>query len=178
MLPLWEDLLDAQVPKAERPPWAHKLSRVAQVTLIAAIATAIGASSSTSGNTPPATIITVRKASSLLALAVVVIAALAVVRTHLHYSLDTRPTALLLLILALCAVIAVYRVVQVFSTGTSAPVRSRAAFYILQGAFEVFAIVCYLAVNLDTWFPRAPKDPRPADTEDMNLVHKAEPSRV
>jgi hypothetical protein len=83
------------------------------------------------------TIVDLREASYVLSLVVVVIAILAIVRTHFRFGLNVRGTGFLLIPAACLFIVAVYRVVQAFSHNSADAVRSSAAFWVLQITFEL-----------------------------------------
>lgn len=126
-----------------------------------------------SGSTSQDTIKTLRRVSYILSLIVVVIALFGIIYTHFHFRLDARGTGLLAWVCLVCTVCGVYRCVQIFSVDPTAPVRSRAAFYICQATMEVLAVVPLLAVNLNMWYPSGRADAPPArDIENNEYKHE------
>ena len=112
-----------------------------RLCLLAAIGTAIAGGALTSSAFDSASgIATVRslsQASYCLSLVVVVIAVLALVLTHFSFGLDATRTVYILAPATCLFIVAIYRVVQKFTTDASAPVNSIAAFWILQITFEL-----------------------------------------
>jgi hypothetical protein len=129
--------------------------------LLAAIITAVVGSSMTGNSNSTSLVKTLRRVSYILSLAVVIVTLVGVVYTHFHFSCRTGPTLLLIAVSALCLVVAVFRVAQIYSTNPDAPVRSRAAFYILQVTMEFIAVSILLAINTNEVFPAEKKEDKP-----------------
>jgi len=157
---IWQRHVDSAMPRNQRPRWVMRLALVLRLTLIAAIGTAIaGAAQTSNAFSNPSdtasvnTVRQLREASYILSLAVVAVAVFATILTHFSFGLDARRTAYLLVPSGCLIIVAVYRVVQTYTSNPSAPARSIAAFWILQILFEFLAYVALLAISIPTWFP-------------------------
>jgi len=161
---MWKRHVYSEVPKAMAPTWLRHWVRIADLVLLAAIITAVvGSSQMSSGaNANMDSIRTMRRVSAVLSLVVVVITLLGAVYTHFHFSLRVRPTLIIVAISLVCLVIAAYRLAQVVDT-TSAAVRSRPMFWVLQITMEVVALGIILAININDEFP-AGQPSSPYDT--------------
>jgi hypothetical protein len=109
--------------------------------LLAAIGTAIAGSalvsSALTDGSNLSTVIDLRRASACISLAVIGITGLAIIQTHFRFGLDARRTGYLLIPTVCLLIVAIYRVVQVFTTNPDATVRKLPAFWVLQITFEL-----------------------------------------
>ncbi|KAK8861452.1 hypothetical protein IAR55_002271 [Kwoniella newhampshirensis] len=149
--------IDSDLPKDERPRWVRRLTTLLHIVVIAAIGTAVAGAASINGavNDPSklGTVKDLRKASMILSVVAVIIIFLATIHTHLKFHLDTRGTTWILTTTACLIVVAVYRLVQTYSTDPHAASRSLTAFWVLNMTFELLAFVPFIAVSIPTWFP-------------------------
>ncbi|OCF32389.1 hypothetical protein I316_06059 [Kwoniella heveanensis BCC8398] len=154
---LWKLQVDSDMAKEDRPIWVRRLAMILKLAILAALCTALAGSGMISDalkNTDKLnTVKTLREASNVLSVAVVVVLVISTVLTHTRFHLDTRGTIFILGISANLLIVAVYRVVQTFATDPSAAARSLAAFWILQMVFEFFAFVMLIAIAIPVWFP-------------------------
>lgn len=151
-LEMWKRHVYSEVSKDEQPEWLRKGVRIADLVLLAAIITAVvGASEMSSGDMDLAR--TMKRVSCALSLAIVGITLLGSIYTHVHFGLRIRPTLVLVVLSLLCLVVAVFRIVQAFSTDPTDASHSRAAFYILQITIEAIAVSIILAMNINAVFP-------------------------
>ncbi|ORY29509.1 hypothetical protein BCR39DRAFT_531841 [Naematelia encephala] len=168
---LWKLHLASAVTQEAYPTYVNSLARVLRLLLIAAIATAIAGSSLISSalndSSELSTVRQLRQASAILSMVTVVITALSVIVTHVHFSLDARRTVYLLIVAACLIITGVYRVVQVYNHDMTAPVQSKAAFWILQILFEFIAYCLLIAISIPTHFPGAPKEPEGHQLNDV-----------
>ncbi|KAL7419809.1 hypothetical protein Q5752_005725 [Cryptotrichosporon argae] len=157
VITMWSHHVASCAPKAEQPGWVRRLDLILQLVLVATIALSIAGasliSSASSGGTSTSTVQALRKASYILSLVVVVLTLGAILVTHRRFHLDARGTLALLVLALLLLVVAVYRVVQIYATDPSAPVRSTAAFWVLQVTFEFLALCALLAISIPRLFP-------------------------
>ena len=72
-----------------------------------------------------------------MAFGVSVVALFAIIATHFSFGLDARRTAYMIPFILALIVVALYRLIQTYSTNPDAAVRSAAAFWILQMLFEL-----------------------------------------
>jgi hypothetical protein len=111
------------------------------LSIIAAIAiTAAGSGLINSAITNPSTLTTVkslREAGYIISFAVSAIVLIALIATHFIYGLAAKGTVYLLIPIFSVFVVGIYRVIQVFTYNPTAPVRSPAAFWVLQILFEL-----------------------------------------
>ncbi|WVW80032.1 hypothetical protein I302_102005 [Kwoniella bestiolae CBS 10118] len=153
----WKLQIDSDMSQEDRPRWVKRLATLLKLTLLAAIITAIVGSSMISqalGSDYYMSVVkSLRHASSVLSFCTVVIAALAAILTSVKFSLDKRGTIFILSTAGCLIVVAVYRMVQNFTTDHDAPVNSRVAFWVLQMVFELFAFLLILGISIPTWFP-------------------------
>ncbi|WVQ94528.1 hypothetical protein IAU59_001607 [Kwoniella sp. CBS 9459] len=154
---LWKLQVDSDMNQEDRPTWVRRLALLLKFAVLASIGTAIaGSSMISSALSNPDTLKTVkslREASNVLSVGVVVVLVISALLTYTTFKLDTRGTAFILGISANLLIVAVYRVVQTFSKNPSAPVRTLAAFWILQMVFEFFAFIMLIAIPIPVWFP-------------------------
>ncbi|WRT65598.1 uncharacterized protein IL334_002543 [Kwoniella shivajii] len=153
----WKLQIDSYLSEEDRPTWVRRLALLLKFTVLAAIGTAIAGSALISNaiKNPDQlnTVKHLRQASNVLSFGAVTVVAIAAILTWRRFTLDTRGTAFIVLTSACLIVVAVYRMVQTFSTNSSAPVRSRAAFWGLQMVFEFLAFILILSISIPTWFP-------------------------
>ncbi|WVF67095.1 hypothetical protein IAT40_001840 [Kwoniella sp. CBS 6097] len=154
---LWKLQVDSDMRTEDRPTWVRRLATFLKIAILASIGTAIAGSSMISGALNDAdklkTVKSLREASNILSLAVVVVLAISAILTYTTFHLDTRGTIFILGISANLLIVAVYRVVQTFNKDPTAPVRSLAAFWILQMVFEFLAFIMLIAIPIPVWFP-------------------------
>ncbi|WWC60221.1 uncharacterized protein I303_102787 [Kwoniella dejecticola CBS 10117] len=154
---LWKNQVASHMPKHERPGWIVRLTWLIKILILVAIATAIaGSVQISSAIDDPSKLDMVkhlRQASVVVSFAAVVVVAIAAALTHFRYPLDHRGTIYILTVAACLIIVSVYRMVQTFSTDPSAPVRSLAAFWVLQMVFEFFAFCLIIGISIPTWFP-------------------------
>ncbi|WVR03931.1 hypothetical protein IAU60_000930 [Kwoniella sp. DSM 27419] len=181
----WRLQVESCLPKEDQPAWVRRIALFLKLATLAAIFTAVaGAGLISKALDNPDTlhqVKTLRRVSSVLSLGVVGVLMIAAVLTYFHFSLDTRGTLYILTLGASLTVVALYRIIQTFSTDPSAPVRSQAAFWILQTVFELIAFILLLAISIPTWFPGPDKDLDRArasinsPVQDVELGQKAYP---
>ncbi|WWD16636.1 hypothetical protein CI109_101066 [Kwoniella shandongensis] len=161
--------IDSDLPKDERPQWVKRLAQALEVIVLGAIGTAvIGSALISNALKDPSKLNTVkdlRRASVILSVAAVVILFFATIGTYHKFHLDTRGFLWILTTSACLIVVAVYRLVQTFSTNPDAIVRSFAAFWVLSMTFELLAFIPFVAISIPTWFPGAKERMAKSDIE-------------
>lgn len=177
IIELWKRHVLSEVSMADRPRWVATLTKICQLVLLAAVITAVVGASMMSYDTSTTTINALRRVSYILSMVVVVITLLGVVYTHFHFTLNTRGTAFLVWVCAVCTICSVYRIVQIFSTNPDSAVRSHAAFYVLQAAMEVLAVVPLLAINMNAMFPGENDHSEHSSVQDVENQYKEAPTQ-
>ncbi|WWD16629.1 hypothetical protein CI109_101058 [Kwoniella shandongensis] len=153
----WKRHVQGSVPRAIRPYWVKPLAFSLWVLLfICIIVTTIsGALVSRAFDSQSwlTAIRGLRHAAFILSLAVVLLLAFVIIFTHFYFALSVSRLLHLLIPTCCLIVVAVFRVVQSFTTNPDAPVRSVAAFYVLQLFFEFVAYMFIISVSLPKWYP-------------------------
>lgn len=78
---------------------------------------------------------------------------IALIVTHFAFKLRTRETIYLLIAMVLSMLVCSYRVVQIFTPDPAAPIRGRAAYYVIEGFADFTVLVMLIAINLREWYP-------------------------
>lgn len=163
VIEMWRRHVATAVTADVAPRWVTLLSRLLKIALLVAIGTAIAGASKISGalDDPSEldTVKSLRKVSSIVAFGVSVVALFAIIATHFSFGLDARRTAYMIPFILALIVVALYRLIQTYSTNPDAAVRSAAAFWILQMLFELIAFVGILGISQPAWYPK-PDDPK------------------
>ncbi|KAK1925272.1 hypothetical protein DB88DRAFT_483378 [Papiliotrema laurentii] len=158
VIEMWRRHVATAVSVHEAPRWVTRLSWVLKYALLAAIGTAVAGasmiSSALNDSSTMSTVISLRKASAILSFSVAAITLLAILSTHVRFKLDARRTAYLVPLSCCLIVIAVYRLVQIYSTDPSATIRKPACFWVLQMVFELIVFVGILSISIPAWFPK------------------------
>jgi len=174
---MWQRHLASAITKDQYPGWVRRMGVLIRMCLIAAIALTVAGSamisSAISDPSKLSEVKTLREAGYVLSLAVVGVLLVALIGTHVSFGLAINGTLYILVPTCCLIIVGVYRVVQVFTNNSSAPVRSTAAFYVLQITFEFFAYCFILGISIPTRFP---KDGRRERT-DVEMVNNPEPRR-
>lgn len=155
LLDLWRRHVLTTIPRPDHPKWMRPLVVVCYFTLLASILLSIVVAAELDATIPlrGTDMEALWRASYILALSVVVLGLFCTVGTHVFFRLRPKGTAYLVCLLLLCLVTGVYRTSQMFTYDETAPIRSRTAFYVLEGATDWLVLVALLAVNLNEWFP-------------------------
>ncbi len=152
MLDLWRRHIETTVQRKDRPRWVRPV--IPYFTLLMSILLSIITATKVDPTRPKSAVVRgLWRANYALSLATVVIGFLYVPLCHFLIRLGRRGSIYLMFLLTLCFITALYRVIQLHTEDPNAPVRSRIAFYILEGATDWVCLAAILAINLNNWFP-------------------------
>ncbi|ORX36501.1 hypothetical protein BD324DRAFT_629087 [Kockovaella imperatae] len=154
---LWKRNVTTAVAKDVAPKWVRRVSIILSLGVLAAIGTSVAAASQISGamdgSSSLSTVLTLRKASAIVTVAVIVCILIAAILTHMSFGLAIRNT-LFVVGCSLCLlVISTYRVVQTYSTNPDSAVHKPVVFWICQMVFELIVFVSLISIPIPAWFP-------------------------
>lgn len=153
LLDLWRMHILATVQRKDRPGWVRPIlcyitlltSMVLSIVIVIKLEFTVGMITSRVRH--------LWQANYALSVATVVMALVYVVLCHFLLHLGRRGTIYLVSLFSLCFITSLYRIVQLLTANPNAPVHSRAAFYILEGATDWLVLAAILAININVWFP-------------------------
>ncbi|WVW80017.1 hypothetical protein I302_101990 [Kwoniella bestiolae CBS 10118] len=168
----WKRNIEGNVPVTARPQWLKPLRLILSALLICCVVFTIAAGAVTSDAFKSSEWLDVvqglRETSYVLTLVVLVFLATITLITHFYFDLPILKTFYILIPTLCLFVVAVYRIVHGHVNNPNAPIRSLAAFWILQMLFEFIAYIFVIAVSLPDFFPvETPGSP----TQRKSLLH-------
>ncbi|BEJ18273.1 hypothetical protein CspHIS471_0705500 [Cutaneotrichosporon sp. HIS471] len=152
VLDLWRLHILTTVQRKNRPKWVRPV--IPYVTLLVSIILSIVTATKVDPTGPTSSLVRgLWRANYILSVSTVAMGLIYVPLCHFLMHLGLRGSIYLMFLLSLCFITAVYRVIQLHTLDPHAPVRSRAAFYILEGASDWICLAAILAININVWYP-------------------------
>lgn len=154
LLDLWRRHVLTTLPRPNHPKWIYPFVVVGYLSILTSIILSIAVAAKINPLSYKDDMLrALWRAMYVTALGTVSINIIALVITHFAFRLGRRGTIYLFAAMMLSLLVCVYRVVQIFTDSPTAPIRSRAAYYTLEGVADFLVLVMLISVNLREWFP-------------------------
>lgn len=154
LLDLWRRHVLTTLPAPNHPKWIYPFVAVGYLSILTSIILSIAVAAKINPRAYKDYMTrALWRAMYVTALGTVSVNIIALVITHFAFKLRTRETIYLFIAMILSLLVCCYRVVQIFTPYPGAPIRSRGAYYGIEGVADFLVLVMLIAINLREWYP-------------------------